>query len=377
MARDHGRVLCRIWQDKDFRALPRTAQALYMQLLSQPNVNNAGVLPLMLSKWAKGCDEVDRDSLIRDLAVLIDARFVLVDTDTEEVLIRSFIRNDGGMKHKYIFKNALTMAEAVESPAIRAALAEELRRIRHVDARRTADILAPIVEPVAAVSESVPNAQVIPSESHSDPIENASESGMAFESDSDHCGVGEGEGVGESSVAGYVGGVARGRGRDARVREESPTPQTSPGELPRTCPKHPEGTDEPCRWCAAAREKAEAAEAHDAELRAAVATAAAAVEAEERRAAARARAAAIAGCHRCDVDGYDGVRVCDHREPPAPRPSIRDLVASLKAASGDEPSAPDALRVPAVEPSPAPVVTLVRPAADEPAGETMAVEAAR
>src|SRR5690606_9062734 len=99
MARDHGRILCRIWSDKDFRALPRTAQALYMQLLSQKEINNAGVLPLMLSKWAKGCDEIETsEDLVPDLAALIAARFIVVDSDTEEVLVRSFIRNDGVLK---------------------------------------------------------------------------------------------------------------------------------------------------------------------------------------------------------------------------------------------------------------------------------------
>ncbi|KZM68325.1 hypothetical protein [Nocardia terpenica] len=211
MARDHGRVLCKIWQDKDFRALPRTAQALYIQLLSQPNVNNAGVLPLMASKWAKGCDQVTIADIHADVQVLVDAGFLVVDTDTEEVLIRSFLRNDGGMKHRYILKNALKMAEATESDAIRRVLAAELRRIRNPDAAATAAILDPPhpePEPVPQPSEPHPNRPVIPPETHSEPTVIGSESEMAFETHSGHCGEGEGEGVGDRSVVGHhtIGG---------------------------------------------------------------------------------------------------------------------------------------------------------------------------
>ncbi|MFJ1461800.1 hypothetical protein [Nocardia sp. N2S4-5] len=318
MARDHGRVLCKIWQDKDFRALPRTAQALYIQLLSQPNVNNAGVLPLMLSKWGKGCDDLTREELTRDLAVLVDASFIIVDTDSEEVLIRSFIRNDGGMAHKYIFKNALKMAEAVESGLIRRALAVELRRIRSAEAARVAEILDPSEtdsEPVTATPEPDSNADVNPSESHSNTIPNASEShpenGMPSESHSDHCGEGEGEGVGETPVVGHLGGVARTPAPDAHTREEPPTLE----EIPATpfCDRHPGGTPDNCRACADRRKRYEATAAQRAEAEAAQRRAEARAKSDAARTAADDRARAIAGCGMCDDDGeLPGGAICDH-----------------------------------------------------------------
>lgn len=312
MARDHGRVLCKIWQDKDFRALSRSAQALYIQLLSQPNVNNAGVLPFMVSKWAKGCDGMTPTDVLKDLAVLVDTGFLVVDTDTEEVLIRSFIRNDGGMKHKYIFKNALTMAEAVESEAIRRALAAELRRIRNADARRVAEILDPSEpdpSPVENRSERDSNAEVNPSESHSNPIEIPSESGMAFEPHSNHCGEGEGEGVGDSLVVGHLGEFARTHAGDAsaHTREAEPTtPQAIPDPW---CEKHPGGTADPCRACGTARTTHEKAVA-DAPRRAALA------QSERAHRAAEDRRLAVANCSMCDSDGQisrgDEVVLCDH-----------------------------------------------------------------
>lgn len=345
MARDHGRVLCKIWQDKDFRALPRTTQCLYIQLLSQPNVNNAGVLPLMLSKWAKGCDELaGSDALLEDLAILVDREFIVVDTDSEEVLVRSFIRNDGGMAHKYIFKNALTCAEAVESEKIRKVLAAELRRIRGAEARRVAEILDPSEpdqEAVQTDSESLPNVEVIPSESHSDPIAIPSESGMAFESHSNHCGVGEGEGVGGSYVVGHLGGVAQAPTHNAHTREEAPQPQPNSeiGELPDPwCSQHPGGTSEPCRTCKTERTRHERAAA-EAPRRAALA------ESERARRAAEDRAQAIANCTLCNDAGFVGGvygrtagTKCDHDPGTADRArrhseQIRTNLAAKKAPS--------------------------------------------
>ncbi|WP_433568110.1 hypothetical protein ACQP1O_42920 (plasmid) [Nocardia sp. CA-151230] len=210
--RDHGRILCKIWQDKDFRGLPRSAQALYMQLLSQPTVNNAGVLPLQVTKWVKGCAELTVDAVWRDLGTLSQRGFIVVDNDeTEEVLIRSFIRHDGGIKHKYILKNALKCAESAESPVIRKALAIELYRLKLPEASRVADILAASESDSDSVEEGSEwglNAEVNPSKWHSDGFANGSGSdpgeGMAFESHSDHSGVGEGVGVRNCSDVGYV-----------------------------------------------------------------------------------------------------------------------------------------------------------------------------
>src|SRR5690606_238647 len=120
------------------------------------------------SKWAKGCDEIETsEDLVPDLAALIAARFIVVDSDTEEVLVRSFIRNDGVLKQPNVFKNALRCAEGVESQAIRSALAVELRRTGRSDAARVADE----IDPPGTDPDPVPD----PSRRDSEPFENPSE----------------------------------------------------------------------------------------------------------------------------------------------------------------------------------------------------------
>ena len=229
-ARDHGRLPCKIWNDKTFRALPRTAQALYAQLSSDTAVNNAGILPLQVAKWAAGCVETTEREIEDDLGALSRAGYVVVDTDTYEVLLRSHLRDDGLLKHKYIFTNALRCAEAASSDQIRKALAIELYKLNRADATAVADELAgaePDPDPDEMGFESDPDPIPMPSESHSDPtpsdhreshpnaIPMPSQSdpdptpfgppqGMASESHPDHWGEGEGVGVISSSEVGYV-----------------------------------------------------------------------------------------------------------------------------------------------------------------------------
>lgn len=141
--RSHGRILVSIWRDKDFIARTVPAQRAYMMLLAQKDINNAGVQPLMIRKWAKACDHTTEADVIASLDELQAHRFICYDTDTEELLIRSFIRNDGIIKQPNILKNALRVAEQTESPRLRKALADELGSLKRSDASEVASRIVP------------------------------------------------------------------------------------------------------------------------------------------------------------------------------------------------------------------------------------------
>ncbi len=143
MARTHARILTTIWTDLDFIALSADAQRMYLLLLSQDSLDNAGRLPLTLKRWATGCRATSSADVEKALAGLEAARFVTVDYETEEVLIRSFIRNDGIVKQPQMMKSALREALLVRSPLLRLVLARELRRLRREDASLTADQIDP------------------------------------------------------------------------------------------------------------------------------------------------------------------------------------------------------------------------------------------
>ena len=139
MARSYAQLHQRIWADPDWRALDLGAQHLYLLLISQPQLNMAGVLPLQLRKWSSCVDGWDIGDVAGALDRLRDRRFVIVDEDTEEVLVRTLIRNDGGYKTPGMLKSILQFAEAAQSPAIRLALAVELGRLDPLNGKTAED----------------------------------------------------------------------------------------------------------------------------------------------------------------------------------------------------------------------------------------------
>lgn len=198
MPREHGRVLSSIWRDDDFRDLTVEGQRLYVLLLSQPNVNNAGVLPMMVSKWAKGSKHTTPDDIYRALIELSSNRFILFDDETEEVFIRSYMRNDGVLKQPNILKNALRCVKAIESFILRMAASLELRRLGRRDTEEVADFLDPENQADAVVRkafETHPELLLNPLETLSD-FGNPSET--LSEPLSKPAGWGRGKGRGES-----------------------------------------------------------------------------------------------------------------------------------------------------------------------------------
>ena len=129
MARDHARLYVHIWTDPDFIELSAVAKLIYLQLLSQPKLAYSGVLDLAAKRWARSHPDLDVPTVRAALSELDAARFLVVDQETEEVLVRSFIRRDELWKQPNMLRGALRVAFDIVSPILRAALARELRRL--------------------------------------------------------------------------------------------------------------------------------------------------------------------------------------------------------------------------------------------------------
>lgn len=157
MPRSHARLLCSIWNDPDWIALEAGPQWLYQAILSQGALNHAGVIGLTERRWARGACNVKVADIQKWMGKLAAARFIVVDEETEEVLIRSFVRNDGVADQPNVLKAALADARQVSSPALRSALAAELRRLpvkredtarmRYPDPHAVADEIDPDTSP--------------------------------------------------------------------------------------------------------------------------------------------------------------------------------------------------------------------------------------
>ena len=98
MARTQARIHVSLWQNAEFIALPEAAQRMYLVLLSQPTISLLGVLALTPGRWARLAPDTTVEDVEKALQVLEDAAFIVVEHETEEVLVRSFLRHDGGWK---------------------------------------------------------------------------------------------------------------------------------------------------------------------------------------------------------------------------------------------------------------------------------------
>jgi hypothetical protein len=106
---------------------------MYFFPLSQEDVAQDGVLALRLRRWSGSASGLDEAVVVEELNELAAGRFVVIDRDTEELLIRSFIRRDGVYRQPNLLRAAKKHLVLVKSPAIRAALAAEMLRIRSLD----------------------------------------------------------------------------------------------------------------------------------------------------------------------------------------------------------------------------------------------------
>ncbi|MCK2239379.1 MULTISPECIES: hypothetical protein [unclassified Crossiella] len=97
--------------------------------MSQEDMAYSGALPLRLRRWASASTSSTVDGIAAALGELSEARFVVVDHDAEEVLVRALIRRDGIWKQPNVLSAALREAFRISSRVLRTALAEELRRL--------------------------------------------------------------------------------------------------------------------------------------------------------------------------------------------------------------------------------------------------------
>lgn len=130
MARAEARIFTSIWQDQDFRALPRAAQFMYLFLLSQPDLSHCGVIPLRPARWVPMACDSSVAIIENDIGVLESSRppFVLTDSVTGELLIRSLLRRDGMLTSPKMVKPVQAALYEVESVKLRQSLALELQR---------------------------------------------------------------------------------------------------------------------------------------------------------------------------------------------------------------------------------------------------------
>lgn len=126
MARSEARIYTRIWADQDFATLSLCAQYTYFLVLSQLALNLCGVVPYQPRRWAKFSSETS--SSVVELAVgeLAERGYVVLDEDTEELLVRSFIHNDRVLEKPNVVVAMSRDFEGIVSPTLRQTILESI-----------------------------------------------------------------------------------------------------------------------------------------------------------------------------------------------------------------------------------------------------------
>lgn len=99
MPRNYTQIMCAIWDDPEFLALSEGAQRAYFLLVSQKDISAAGVLHIWTPRWAALSRTSTDETLKAALSELKQTRFIVPDWQTGELLVRSFVRWDGGYKN--------------------------------------------------------------------------------------------------------------------------------------------------------------------------------------------------------------------------------------------------------------------------------------
>lgn len=129
MARDHARVRVSIWDDPDFLGLKTGEQHLYLALMSNRGLSRCGVIDYIPSRFEHLASDLNVSKFRASVKGLTAGRFLVLDENTQELLVRSYVRHDGVLDRLNMGKATGTAFEAVVSHPIRDAIGNELARL--------------------------------------------------------------------------------------------------------------------------------------------------------------------------------------------------------------------------------------------------------
>lgn len=130
MARQFAQNRIAMWNDNDFRHLSDSAQNLYSYLLAHPTTSYAGVVdwrPARLQSVTPSWDAARVEAIGWELAA---GHYIVIDEDTEEASIRSFLRWESVLKSPNLTRAVVKAFNKVQSRVVRGTIAYEVLRLR-------------------------------------------------------------------------------------------------------------------------------------------------------------------------------------------------------------------------------------------------------
>ncbi len=125
MAHEFARYLTSTHFDPGWSRLTTTEHDCFMALVSSPDITWAGVVPYLPRRFARFATDLTPAKVERVWRDLADARLIVIDQETEEIAVRSFLRNDGVLSQPNIAVAFGRAMAVVSSPRLRAAILAE------------------------------------------------------------------------------------------------------------------------------------------------------------------------------------------------------------------------------------------------------------
>jgi hypothetical protein len=136
MPRDHARIKTAIWDDPDWRRLDQSAQHTYWMLTSHKDVSYCGHIDYLPGRWTELCAGLTEAKLKSSVRTLERAKYLVVDRQTHELLIRSFIRHDKLLARRNMGHACARAIGSLHSQQLRDAVLHELARLWLEDSSR-------------------------------------------------------------------------------------------------------------------------------------------------------------------------------------------------------------------------------------------------
>ncbi|NKW33718.1 hypothetical protein GS942_16790 [Rhodococcus hoagii] len=133
MAREFARIWIGIADDEDLEDLSMAAQWLYFRVLvPDPTLNHCGVADWRPARLISKARDLTVEQILSAAGELERKRYALFDLDTEEVLVRSYIRGEKLLRNPKMAAAVVKSYRAVASKTLRAGVVSELQR-EHAD----------------------------------------------------------------------------------------------------------------------------------------------------------------------------------------------------------------------------------------------------
>ena len=122
MARSHARILLSAWQDQDFTSLTVDEQWAFFLVISQADLTHCGTIAYIPKRWARLASDCPVERITAAVEALEARGMFVVDRDTDELWVCSFVKHDGLLSQPNMVKAMRSAAANVLSPIIRAGI---------------------------------------------------------------------------------------------------------------------------------------------------------------------------------------------------------------------------------------------------------------